>query len=425
MARVSDLSLEQKEAVAAQGNVLVVAGAGAGKTRTLIQRCVVRLLDETDPVNVDEILMVTFTQAAATEMRQRLRAGLEAAKMPSARRAEQLALLETAHISTLHSFCFRLVSQHFYELGLDPQLSVLSNEETELLARQTLDSVLNEIYASETASAVAIQQFIQALGGDWDKPVRDAIRRLHKYSRTLRDPDAWFTEQTARFQRTEPDDWLQWLMEALNSWRRTWLPVLQQLPANPNAAQCAAALNALPASPSREQFATALAAVLEADKTWPRPKAPLRDPIKDIFTEAEFLHSLCAVGKNDPLAEDWSWARTSMLALLDATTRFADAFARAKRQAGGVDFQDLEQFALKLLWKKISPARLRKGGASNSALSSSMNFRTSTPRRKSSSRRSPAKVRPRTVFWSVMSNKAFIDSVSRTRVFLSDTETNG
>src|SRR5271169_3606827 len=102
------LTAQQHEAIAAQGNVLVVAGAGAGKTRTLVERCLAWLLDDANNASVDEILMVTFTQAAAAEMRQRLRAGLEASSMPAGRRAEQLALLETAQISTLHSFCFVL-----------------------------------------------------------------------------------------------------------------------------------------------------------------------------------------------------------------------------------------------------------------------------------------------------------------------------
>src|SRR5271154_1355808 len=142
------LTAQQQEAVAAQGNVLVVAGAGAGKTRTLVDRCLAWLLDEHIQGSVDEILMVTFTQAAAAEMRKRLRDALERAQSSSTRLAEQLALLETAHICTLHSFCFELVSQHFYELGLDPQLTIMSNEESRALARRTLDDVLESVYNS-------------------------------------------------------------------------------------------------------------------------------------------------------------------------------------------------------------------------------------------------------------------------------------
>ncbi len=352
---------EQKQAIAAKGNVLVVAGAGAGKTSTLVERCLAWLLDDANPGSVDEILMVTFTQAAATEMRHRLRARLETSRMPPARMAEQLALLETAHISTLHSFCFRLVSQHFYELGLDPQLTVLSGEETELLARQSLDAVLNEAYDSETPPALAIQQLIRDQGGDWDQPVREAVRRLHRYSRTLRDPAAWLAAQTERFQRDDPAEWRRWLMDALEDHRRAWLQELErQSPSNENAALCATALNRLPPNPSRQEFAVALESILAADKIWPRGKTLLREPLKDIFAEAAFLHSLCAIGQSDPLAEDWNWVRPPMLALLDAAARFDEAFAKAKRQAGGIDFQDLEQFALRLLWDTDRPSAIAR-----------------------------------------------------------------
>jgi ATP-dependent helicase/nuclease subunit A len=351
---------QQKQAIAAKGNVLVVAGAGAGKTRTLVERCLAWLLDDANNASVDEILMVTFTQAAAAEMRLRLRAGLEASSMPAVRRAEQLALLETAQISTLHSFCFRLVSQHFYELGLDPQLKVLSSEETELLARQTLDAVLDEVYGSETPQARSIQQLIQAQGADWDQPVRDTIRRVHTYSQTLRDPSGWFAEQTARFQSEDPKEWRSWLIDALKERRRVWLDVLQrQPPVNENAARCAAALSRLPPNPSLSEFAAALKSILETDNDWPKgKKTVLREPIEEIFSEAAFLHSLCPDGNDGPLVEDWSWVRPPMLALLDAANRFEESFADSKRRGGAVDYHDLEQFALKLLWDGGRPSAI-------------------------------------------------------------------
>jgi len=118
-----NLTATQQTAVAARGNVLVVAGAGTGKTHTLVERCLHCLLDEETPASVDEILMVTFTDAAAAEMRRRIRGRLEQemrANPANPRWPEQLALFETAHIGTLHSFCLELVRQHFYWLELDP-----------------------------------------------------------------------------------------------------------------------------------------------------------------------------------------------------------------------------------------------------------------------------------------------------------------
>jgi ATP-dependent helicase/nuclease subunit A len=357
---------QQQNAITARGNVLVVAGAGAGKTQTLVGRCLAWLLDEKNGASIDQILMVTFTQAAAAEMRQRLRQGLEEAKArvekkgaSSLHLAEQLALLDTAHIGTLHSFCFYLASRHFYDLGLDPKAAILPEERAQLLARQSLDLVLEKNYADETPSALAIQQLIQAQGGDWDKPVRDLIVRLHHYSQTLRDPETWFAEQTAGFQQSDPALWRDWLMDELISWRASWLPVLQaQPPANENAAQCAHVLAGLPSKASLPDFAAALADILTADKSWPRPKGKWRDPIGKMFDDAEFLYSVCPTASTDPLAEDWNWVRHSMLALLDLAAQFGRAFADAKRQESGMDYHDLEQFALRLLWTNGRPSAI-------------------------------------------------------------------
>src|SRR5258705_11363672 len=147
LSRVEQMTLTstQQEAIASRGNVLVVAGAGTGKTSTLVERCLDCLLHEKPPASLDEILMVTFTDAAAAEMRQRIRLRLEEQSkqhLDDLRWHEQLAIFETTHIGTLHSFCLQLVRQHFYALDLDPQLSVLPAEEARLLAHETLEAQL-------------------------------------------------------------------------------------------------------------------------------------------------------------------------------------------------------------------------------------------------------------------------------------------
>src|SRR5262245_25708119 len=99
---MSGLTLRQQEAVDTEGNVLVLAGAGTGKTKALVERCIARLVDSKDPASIDDFLMVTFTEAAAAEMQQRIRDAL-ATVTPEALRArmdEQLALLAAANIGT-------------------------------------------------------------------------------------------------------------------------------------------------------------------------------------------------------------------------------------------------------------------------------------------------------------------------------------
>src|SRR5262249_10974597 len=160
------------------------------------------------------ILMVTFTEAAAAEMRKRLRDELEnraGAEPDNAWLAEQLALVDAARISTLHSFCLHLVSEHFHELGLDPQLTVLAEDQARLLARGTLDDLLGEHYAGGTAIAEAVRQLILEQGRGWEEPIRDLVLGIHHYTQTLRDPGAWFREHLEMLQQPQPDRWEQWL----------------------------------------------------------------------------------------------------------------------------------------------------------------------------------------------------------------------
>src|SRR5207247_2106670 len=289
----------QRRAIAAVGNVLVVAGAGTGKTRTLVERCLARVCDATKPVSLDRILMVTFTEAAAAEMRKRVRDELDkqaGAHPDNPWLAEQLALVDTARISTLHGFCLQLVREHFHELGLDPQLAVLAEEQARLLARETLNRVLRQHYAGGTAIAEAVQQLILEQGRGWDEPIRDLVLRVHHYTQTLCDPGAWFSEHLAALQLPRPDRWEHWLCQGVNQWREAWLPILQSQPKeNLNAHRCAECLGDLPEEATREQIAAALSQVLDADKAWPnQKKGALRDPIEKFFDDAGFLHSLAS-----------------------------------------------------------------------------------------------------------------------------------
>src|SRR6267143_889768 len=156
---LSSFTGQQLEAIRAEGNVLLIAGAGTGKTRTLVERCVQRVLQRN--ASLDEILMVTFTEAAAAEVRKRIRERLERAcdeRPEDPIISEQLALCESAAICTLHSFCYQLVRQHFYDLQLDPQLSVLTEQQARVLQEETLDSIFEEVYNGTHAAAAEIRQ---------------------------------------------------------------------------------------------------------------------------------------------------------------------------------------------------------------------------------------------------------------------------
>ena len=346
----------QKRAIDARGNVLVAAGAGTGKTRTLVERCLSCLLDEKAPASIDEVLMVTFTEAAAAEMRQRIRDRLEQQKLAcpeSPYWQEQLALFESAHIGTLHGFCLQLVRQHFYELGLDPQLAVLAEEEAILLAEETLDEVLQRHYAADDAPARAVQCLIRTKGGGWDLPIRNLVRQLYHYTQTLPDPGAWWSKQLTHFGSAEPSVWQGWLDAAIKDLSRRWLPIVEPVAYdNKVAAQCRVGLRELAAATSGAAFAAALEHISSAREAYAHGKKTLWvEPLRDLFSEAAFLASLITLPREvDPLAQDWMWVRDQMTALLELAREFSEAFAEAKRELAVLDFHDLEQFCLRLLW---------------------------------------------------------------------------
>ncbi|HWD91426.1 MAG TPA: UvrD-helicase domain-containing protein [Verrucomicrobiae bacterium] len=356
---MSSMTLSQQAALTARGNVLVVAGAGTGKTHTLVERCCSLLLDE--GCSLEEILMVTFTDAAAAEMRKRIRARLAEKLSQSTdfrivqRLEEQIALLDAAYISTLHSFCLRLVREHFHDeqLRLDPEFIVLTEEQAHVLRNNVLDALLEAHYGGASGDARAFRSFLLEQVSGNEVKVRELIWQLHRYSRSLANPQAWFEKQSALFAESEPLQWRRWLLAGFNEWRGYWTGELETLSGTPNVADCLAALKAVKGEPSSEKISEALGKILEAlDSDWPRGSAgKVRDRIKEFFSDAAFLQSLLggAPGE-DPLAQDWEWSRGHMQTLLRLAREFGESFDNAKREAGGVDFADLEQFALRLLW---------------------------------------------------------------------------
>jgi len=348
------LTPSQVAAVAARGNVLVMAGAGTGKTHTLIQRCLACLRE--DGAALDEILVVTFTEAAAAEMRQRLRRALEAVSQASpddAHTQEQLALFDTAHIGTLHSFCLKLVRGHFHELGLDPDLAVLETGEGRWLAHETLEEQLQGHYAGETAFDLAVQSLIQIHGGGRDEKIRALILRLHHYAQTRPDAEGWLAHQLEMYASPTPLVWQVWLLKAIGDWREEWRPRLEALRVeNVKAAEILDLLWRLPRPFIREQAAEMLEQIQAAAAVWPpKKKGLLEKPLRSLFADAAFLLSLARIKNGtDPLAEDWEWTRGHLTTLLRLAQNFSRDFSVRKRDDGVLDFHDLEQFALKLLW---------------------------------------------------------------------------
>jgi len=188
----------QLAAIRLGGNLLVSASAGTGKTAVLVERVIQRILDPVRPIGVDRLLVVTFTDAAAAQMRSRILAALleqRQAHPGDQHINDQIALLPRADISTLHSWCLRLVQRNFHILGLDPGVGVMDEHEAELLMLEVLDHICEERYEAGDAGFL---QLVDAYGNErGDQPVRDLALSLLRYARTQPDPAGWLRSSTS------------------------------------------------------------------------------------------------------------------------------------------------------------------------------------------------------------------------------------
>lgn len=148
---------DQWKAMMAKGqDILVAAAAGSGKTAVLVQRVIEKILDREEPIDVDRLLVVTFTNASAAEMRHRIREALEEAinaQPTSTHVRRQLNLLNQASISTLHSFCLEVIRKYYYLIDIDPHFRIADETEVELLRDELLDEIFEEEYGLENNEA--------------------------------------------------------------------------------------------------------------------------------------------------------------------------------------------------------------------------------------------------------------------------------
>ena len=144
-------------------NILVSAAAGSGKTAVLVERIAGRLMEEENPLHVDELLVVTFTEAAAGEMKDRIGAALQGALKTAKNRTRikrELTLLPFAQISTIHSFCLRVIKEHFADIELSPGFRVGESTEMELLKRDVAEEVVTQAFEER---GEAFLQMVDAL----------------------------------------------------------------------------------------------------------------------------------------------------------------------------------------------------------------------------------------------------------------------
>lgn len=185
---------EQREAIESRGgNLLVAAAAGSGKTAVLVERIIRRITDRTDPADADRLLVVTFTNAAAAEMKERIGQALarELEKHPASKHLHrQMALLGRASISTIHSFCLDLMRQHFYRLDLDPSFRVADETECALIQAETMEELFEQRYAADDNTLFTA--LVDCYGGKRDdSALQEIVLSAYHFARSTVDPAGW------------------------------------------------------------------------------------------------------------------------------------------------------------------------------------------------------------------------------------------
>ncbi|RFU62147.1 helicase-exonuclease AddAB subunit AddA [Peribacillus glennii] len=174
-------------------DILVAAAAGSGKTAVLVNRIIQKVLAEENPIDVDELLVVTFTNASAAEMRHRIGEALEKAIDENPRSQhlrKQLSLINRASISTLHSFCLEVIRKYYYLTEIDPGFRIADSTEAELLRDEVMEELFEEQYGQSDNDRFF--KLVDAFTSDRnDSALQNMVRSLHDFSRSHPDPNLW------------------------------------------------------------------------------------------------------------------------------------------------------------------------------------------------------------------------------------------
>ena len=190
---------EQEEVIFTRGhNILVSAAAGSGKTAVLVARILARICDPGDPVDIDELLIVTFTNAAALEMRERITRALEEerAKNPEDEHLiRQTALVNAALITTIDGFCSYVVRNYGHVIGVPPVFRVADKGETELMKQEALSEILEEAHAEQDEAFLReLSAFVETFAtGKSERQMEEAVLRTARAADSSPDPDGWLS----------------------------------------------------------------------------------------------------------------------------------------------------------------------------------------------------------------------------------------
>lgn len=362
-------------------NILVSAAAGSGKTAVLVERIIRMICDGEHPADIDRLLIVTFTNAAAAEMRERIAAGITArleTDPGNEHIQKQSALLHNAQITTIDSFSLFLIRNHFNEIGLDPDFRVADEGEIKLLQQEVLAQLLEDAYAGQFVPE-APEQFHACVEyfcpGGRESVLEQHILNLSRYAGSFPWPEEWLEERKNDYAAGDMDalvrsDYGQYLTERVNRTVEGCLEKLREvkrlceLPDGPymygelTDAEIEQ-LERLTDCKNLEEQAAKIPAVTFA--RLPSKKDDSVDPAKRELAKAirnsvkDTLSDLSESYFKTPLelaVEQGKACREPLRILLDLVLEFDRRLLAAKQERHLIDFSDMEHYALQILLKR-------------------------------------------------------------------------
>lgn len=367
-----DWTEQQRQAIDARGgNVLVTASAGTGKTAVLSGRCVSIVSDEVLRPDVLNMLVLTFTEAAAEQMHARIAQQLREAyhRTRNTHLLQQLIQLQGANISTIHSFCKRLITEHFHTLSLDPAFRVIDADETMLLKGETLNETIEWAWQQEHLvdglHTLLDRRDLRGSGG-----FLNGVIRLSDFLEGVISPDVWCDQARRLAEQAEPltsdlgrkqQQWIGGQLRIILTQLKLaktlyedevsdgdWGVKLEERLIEPVAA-CLQCLDATDWSGCAERVRGFARPRLSSPKGLPDGPAKVLGELQKTAVAAFTKLNDLAVLNPDYLDVVGRSASLQTHVLVDLVQRFNHLYAERKRSLNGLDFADLERYALRLL----------------------------------------------------------------------------
>lgn len=373
---------EQLEAITARGeNLLVAAAAGSGKTAVLVERIIRRVTDRVQPVRIDRLLVLTFTEAAAGEMKKKIANALESARQtePDNRwLAQQCLLVHSAQISTIHAFCKTMIQNYIHKTDLPADFSIIDETENEVLRRRALDAVM-ESYYRRIERKTGFRELVLGYGGiKNDSRLREMILQLEAFVRSLAEPKKWLRESAAAYRQAEVTGTIAGTPWEAAFVRYAWTLLLDVRQALGEICRMVEA--EVPADHKYAEFFPKLyqtfcrifaqpPATLEACKkmieAFEIPRAPVKRGLDEqLAARIGTLRTEVVKKRMDELKKLLSGAedteriarcRPAVMALKQILRQTERLHVRYKRERSALDFGDMEHEALKLLGTMEKP----------------------------------------------------------------------